>query len=52
VRNISEQGACLQVVSPVGVPEIFDLLIGYGSTTKRHCQVMWRSRNRIGVAFG
>ncbi len=52
VRNLSDEGACLQVVSPVGIPEMFELLIGYGSIDKRYCQVMWRSRNQIGVTFG
>ncbi|MFB9267905.1 PilZ domain-containing protein [Bradyrhizobium erythrophlei] len=50
VRNISETGAALEVTSPVGIPEIFNLLI-LGDHTKRQCQVAWRTDKRIGIKF-
>jgi PilZ domain len=50
VRNISEQGACLAVASPLGIPEVFDLVVE--SDHLRHtCQVAWRTEKQIGVAF-
>jgi hypothetical protein len=50
IRNVSETGAALEVASPVGIPEEFNLLIS-GNRSNRRCQVMWRKENRIGVAF-
>ena len=34
VRNLSDTGACLQVGSAVGIPEIFDLLIPVDQTVE------------------
>jgi PilZ domain-containing protein len=50
VRNISETGAALEVASPLGIPETFNLVIS-GDHTSRPCQVAWRKDKRIGVAF-
>jgi len=50
VRNISQTGACLEVVSPVGVPGKFELQI-QDETIVRPCYVAWRGEKRIGVAF-
>jgi hypothetical protein len=50
VRNLSDTGACLQVDSPVGIPEDFTLLTR-PELRKRDCHVMWRATNRIGVRF-
>ncbi len=50
VRNLSETGACLEVASPVGIPDDFTLQIK-PEPTKRNCHVAWRSANRIGVSF-
>jgi hypothetical protein len=49
VRNLSGAGACLLVTSSVGVPNEFDLVLGDG--TIRHCQIAWRTVDKIGVAF-
>ena len=50
VRNVSDTGAALEVASPLGIPQEFNLLIaGTGSTYR--CEVKWRRENRIGVAF-
>lgn len=51
VRNLSETGACLEVVNPVGTPDRFDLLIE-GETAPRPCVSVWRHDSKIGVAFG
>jgi hypothetical protein len=50
VRNVSKIGACLDVASPVGVPERFDLIFD-SDNAKHPCRVVWRSTHRIGVAF-
>jgi hypothetical protein len=50
VRNLSGTGACLEVVSPVGIPDDFTLQIK-SEPTKHDCHVVWRSANRIGVYF-
>jgi hypothetical protein len=48
VRNFSDAGAALDVVSPVGIPERFTLLM---EADQRHCRVVWRKEKRIGVRF-
>lgn len=50
VRNVSETGACLEVASPIGIPDEFTLLIK-PELRKRDCKVAWRSISRIGVCF-
>jgi hypothetical protein len=50
VRNISEYGACLEIESPVGIPDNFTLLIMVDNA-KRACHVVWRKARRIGVRF-
>jgi hypothetical protein len=48
VRNVSDVGACLLVVSPLTVPAAFDLLV---DGVRRRCAVAWRSPDRIGVQY-
>ncbi|MBB5049443.1 hypothetical protein HNR60_004221 [Rhodopseudomonas rhenobacensis] len=50
VRNLSEGGAALDVASPLGIPEQFDLMVE-AEALSRPCQVIWRKERRIGVAF-
>lgn len=50
LRNFSPGGACLEVASPVGVPDQFELLID-GEAQPRACASIWRHDNKIGVAF-
>ena len=50
LRNMSETGACLELASPLGAPEAFDLLID-GETQPRTCASVWRHDNKIGVTF-
>jgi CheY-like chemotaxis protein len=50
IRNLSAGGACLDVASPRGVPDNFDLIIE--SDHIRHsCRVAWRKEKQMGVAF-
>jgi len=50
VRNLSDVGACLEIESPVGIPETFMLLIK-PERIQRTCHIAWRSARRIGVDF-
>jgi len=50
VRNLSPLGACLQVESPVGIPDDFVLVIGSEHAT-HPCHVIWRMGTRLGVEF-
>ncbi len=49
VRDLSEQGACLKVASPVGIPDVFDLVLDKASVYR--CRVTWRKATQIGVNF-
>lgn len=51
IRNLSPDGAGLQIESLVGVPPDFELLID-GEHTPRPCRLMWQSDHRAGVKFG
>jgi hypothetical protein len=50
IRNLSDTGACLQVESQIGIPDSFELFIT-DDKSARTCRIVWRSGNRIGVAF-
>jgi hypothetical protein len=50
VRNLSTTGACLEVASPLGIPDDFNLII-VGDHDHHPCHVAWRSEKGIGVAF-
>ncbi len=50
VRNLSDVGACLDVASPFGIPDDFELVIGEDDS-QHACHVVWRSEKRIGIAF-
>ena len=50
VKNLSESGAALEVVSALDIPDRLTLCIPT-EHFKRPCHVVWRKENRIGVAF-
>jgi hypothetical protein len=50
VRNVSVSGACLEVASPLGIPDAFTLLIECDHI-KRQCHVAWMKDKRIGIQF-
>ena len=50
VRNLSETGACLEIASPLGIPDAFTLVISKDNM-QWPCNVAWRSARRIGVCF-
>jgi len=50
VQNITSGGACLKLANTYGVPETFDLTFECGRT-RRPCRVVWRTNDKLGVAF-
>jgi len=50
VKNLSDAGAALQVLSPLYVPDRFTLSVP-SDRLNRRCQVVWRKERRLGVAF-
>jgi len=49
IRDISEGGACLKVVSTLGIPDVFELILD--DKTMRRCCIKWRKETQIGVEF-
>jgi hypothetical protein len=50
VRNISAEGAAIEVDNPAFVPERFRLVLASDSTVY-DCRVIWIQKNRIGLSF-
>jgi hypothetical protein len=50
VRNISDAGATLEVVTPLFIPDRFKLII-QSDHPGRPCHIVWRKARRIGIAF-
>jgi hypothetical protein len=50
VRNISSNGARVDVASPVGLPKSFTLVIETDRFS-RHCHTVWKNEKQIGLAF-
>jgi hypothetical protein len=50
VRNISPEGAAIDVENPAFVPAHFRLVMAKDSSV-RECSVAWIQKNRIGVSF-
>ena len=50
VRNLSETGAALDVVTPLFIPDRFTLVVR-SEHLKRPCHIVWRKEKRIGIAF-
>jgi PilZ domain len=50
IRNISETGAALDVVTPLFIPDRFTLVV-QTAQLKRPCRIVWRKERRMGVAF-
>ena len=50
VRNISGDGACLEVAGPAGIPDEFLLLVEHDQL-KKNCRVVWRQPTKLGVQF-
>jgi hypothetical protein len=50
VRNVSDTGAALEVVTPLFIPDDFTLVF-QTEHVKRPCHIVWRKERRIGVRF-
>jgi hypothetical protein len=50
VKNLTNDGACLEIESSVGVPERFDLVFNQDHVQKPS-RVIWRMMRRLGVVF-
>ncbi|THD62691.1 MAG: PilZ domain-containing protein [Bradyrhizobium sp.] len=50
VRNISVEGAAIDVENPAFVPPHFRLVMAKGSSV-RECRIAWIQQKRIGVTF-
>jgi hypothetical protein len=50
IRNLSETGAALEVVTPFFIPDRFTLFVPT-ENLKRPCHIVWRRAKRIGIAF-
>ena len=50
VKNLSETGAALEVITPLFIPDRFKLVIGT-EHINRPCQIVWRKEKRIGITF-
>ena len=50
VRNISPEGAAIDVENPAFVPPSFKLVMAKDSTV-HECRIIWIQKKRIGVTF-
>jgi hypothetical protein len=50
LRNISAEGAAIDVDNPAFVPQHFRLVMANGASV-RECRIAWIQQNRIGVTF-
>jgi len=51
VRNISVEGAAIDVENPAFVPQRFRLVMAKDSSIVHECRVAWIQKNRIGLTF-
>jgi hypothetical protein len=51
VRNISPEGAAIDVDNPAFVPQRFRLVMAKDRSVVHECRVAWIQKNRIGLTF-
>lgn len=51
VRNISREGAAIDVENPAFVPQQFRLVMAKDSSIVHQCRIAWIRKNRIGLTF-
>jgi hypothetical protein len=49
ISTLSRIGACLQVETTRGIPEVFELIVP--NRRSKSCKAMWRDDTRLGVYF-
>ena len=51
IVDISESGARLSLEAEAQLPEAFMLLLTRNGRTRRHCRLVWRNGQTLGVEF-
>jgi hypothetical protein len=51
VRNISREGAAIDVENAAFVPQQFRLVMAKDSSIVHQCRIAWIKQNRIGLTF-
>lgn len=51
VRNISAEGAAIDVDNPAFVPKRFRLVMAKDRSVVHECRIAWIQKNRIGLTF-
>ena len=51
VRNVSLEGAAIDVENPAFVPQRFRLVMAKDPSIVHECRVAWIKKNRIGLTF-
>lgn len=51
VRNISVEGAAIDVENPAFVPQRFRLVMARNSSVIHECRIAWIQEKRIGLTF-
>jgi PilZ domain-containing protein len=51
VRNISREGAAIDVANPAFVPQHFRLVMAKDPSIVHSCRVAWIQQNRVGLTF-
>jgi len=51
LRNISVEGAAIDVENPAFVPQQFRLVMAKDPSIVRECRIAWIQKNRIGLTF-
>jgi hypothetical protein len=51
VLDVSATGAKIEIKIPIEIPDEFDLHLSSNGEVRRHCQVVRRTENEIGVNF-
>jgi len=51
VRNISPEGAAIDVENPAFIPQRFRLVMAKDSSIVHECRIAWIKQNRIGLTF-
>jgi hypothetical protein len=51
VRNVSREGAAIDVDNPAFVPQRFRLVMAKDPAIVHECRVTWIQKNRIGLTF-
>ena len=51
VRNISREGAAIDVENPAFIPQRFRLVMAKDSSIVHECRVAWIQKNRLGLTF-